>query len=288
MRLLHILIVCGGIVATACAATTIDPAHPHAYGANLGWMDAQGDVAHGAVLGQSFCTGSIWSANAGWIDLGQGPTNGWHYNNTAADDWGINHDGLGHLSGYAYGANIGWIVFEQTNGQPQIDLWTGNLSGSAWGANVGWISLSNLQAFVRTESLEPGLDTDSDGIPDPWEYRMAGSLSILSGAGHDQDKDGVTDVDEYPADTDPLIIASLLTITDYAVASDTNQVTWSVQPSRFYLLEETFSPTNQAIWTDTGEGLMAPDPGASMTREVMDSGETTQFYRTQAVIPLSP
>lgn len=286
--LFHFLSLVLGAATTLVAATTIDPAHPNAYGANIGWLNAQGDVTHGAALGQSFCTGSVWSANCGWINLGNGPTNGWHYNNTAANDWGVNHDGEGHLSGYAYGANIGWITFEQTLGQPQIDLWTGNLSGHAWGANVGWISLSNAQAYVSTLSLESGPDSDADGIPDHWEYRMAGSLSVLSGSGHDEDNDGVTDVNEYPADTDPTSSASLLAITNYAVGVSINQITWTVEPSRFYLLEQTLSPTNGAIWTDTGWGLMAPDAAAVITRDVMDGGEPTQFYRAQAVVPLSP
>ena len=46
----------------------------------------------------------------GWIHLGDGtPANGIRYQNNSASDYGVNHDGLGNLSGLAYGANIGWI-----------------------------------------------------------------------------------------------------------------------------------------------------------------------------------
>jgi len=269
------------------ADTTIDPANQYAYSANCGWINARGDVTHGAVLGQSFCTGYLWSANCGWICLGNAPSNGWQYGNAATNDWGINHDGVGHLSGYAYGANIGWINFEQTYGQPTIDLLTGNLSGYVWGANIGWISLSNAQAYVRTETLSAGPDTDGDNIPDAWEYEMAGNLSTLSGGGHDDDGDGVSDVDEYPADTDPTEIASVLHITELARLESTNTITWTIEPTRFYHIEQSETISNGTIWTDSTLGQMTPDAATTMTRDVIDAASTTRFYSVKAVVPLS-
>ncbi len=64
------------------------------------------------------------------------------YQNASAADYGVNTDALGNLRGYAYGANIGWVAFENV-GTPQVNLLTGQLSGSVWSANCGWISLSN-------------------------------------------------------------------------------------------------------------------------------------------------
>ena len=111
------------------AATTIDSVNRHAWGANLGWVDWYADGANGAVIGQYVCSGYIYSANVGWINLGSGsPANGIQYQNNSATDFGVNQDGLGNLRGYAYGANIGWINFENT-GAPKADLGTGKLSG---------------------------------------------------------------------------------------------------------------------------------------------------------------
>lgn len=272
----------------AFADTTIDPAHPYAYGANVGWINAQGDTAHGAVMGQSYCTGYLYSANCGWIGLGNGPTNGWEYSNASANDWGVNHDGAGKLTGYAYGANIGWIAFEQTYGQPRIDLLTGNMSGYAYGANVGWISLSNAQAFVRTTKLDAGPDTDADGIPDYWEQREVGNLTRLGGVGNDDDGDGATDVEEYGADTDPTTNISVLAITDLEKLPGTNRVTWTIEPTRFYKLEKSASAANNAEWTDSGYGQMSPPALTNlMWRDLAASAQTTQFFRAQAIIPLS-
>ena len=44
----------------------------------------------------------------------------------------MNLSPLGHLTGYAYAANAGWIQFEQTHGQPGINLLTGQFTGYAF------------------------------------------------------------------------------------------------------------------------------------------------------------
>ncbi|HEU5395643.1 MAG TPA: hypothetical protein VFV81_00650, partial [Verrucomicrobiae bacterium] len=85
------------------AATTIDPTNEFAYGANIGWINWVGDTNHGAVIGEYVCSGNIYSANVGWISLGSGtPADGIYYQNNSATDWGVNQDGLGNLTGYAY------------------------------------------------------------------------------------------------------------------------------------------------------------------------------------------
>ena len=98
-RIFFILLI---TAASALAATTITPSNKYAYGANVGWMDWRGDTNNGAVIGEFVCSGYIWSANVGWIRLGDGtPVNGIRYLNNSASDYGVNHDGLGNLSGCA-------------------------------------------------------------------------------------------------------------------------------------------------------------------------------------------
>src|SRR5690348_5706383 len=92
------VIVLAAIFTAARAATTIDAANKYAYGANIGWIDWRGDTNSGAVIGEYVCSGYVYSANVGWINLGNGsPTNGIQYQNVSANDFGVNHDGLGNL-----------------------------------------------------------------------------------------------------------------------------------------------------------------------------------------------
>ena len=146
------------------AATTINSVNRYAYAANLGWIDWRSDTNSGAAINATYCSGSVYSANAGWISLGAGaPTNGVQYQNLSANDYGVNVDSAGNLRGYAYGANIGWINFE-ANGAAAVDFGSGNLAGYAYGANVGWISLNNLVAYVQTAPLAPPNDLCSGAI----------------------------------------------------------------------------------------------------------------------------
>jgi hypothetical protein len=128
-------------------------------------MNWQGDLLSGARFNNNFASGFIYSANVGWINLGDAPINEKCHSNTATDDFGINLDATGdpqvfNLTGYAYGANIGWINFDVkaqagTEYQPRIDMATGILKGYAWSANVGWLSLESpgiSQVKIRLDS----------------------------------------------------------------------------------------------------------------------------------------
>ncbi len=267
------------------AASSIHATNRHAWGANVGWLDVRADAAHGASLGLMYCTGHLWSANCGWISLGDAPTNGHRYSNVSVDDWGVNHDGLGRLRGFAYGANIGWVAFE-SNGNPRVDLLTGALDGHAYAANAGWISLSNSHAFVQTDYLATGPDADLDGIPDPWELATTGSLTNLSGGTSDRDADGVPDTAEYLADTDPSDAASALRMVALTRTGATDRVAWNVQPTRLYRLDA--AATLDSGWMDGGLGLLPPGAGSSLTVAVSATDVTGRFYRAAAVVPLSP
>jgi hypothetical protein len=237
------------------------------------------------VIGQAFCSGYLYSANCGWISLGDGsPENGMAYANDSTTDFGVNHDGHGNLTGYAYGANIGWITFEQTYGHPKVNLMSGYLSGYVWSANVGWINLRTSKInFIRTLTLDEGPDTDGDGIPDAWEYAQVNNLKTL-GTG-DADGDGTTDQGEYLADTNPQNGAEYLRITDFQTMGTTNQVTWPVETTRLYTLEQATVLSNGMSWAAATPSFI-PSSGTEVTETLSAVTNATRFYRVKATPPL--
>jgi hypothetical protein len=270
---------------SASETSTINADNRFAYGANLGWIDCRANTSNGAVIGQYVCAGYLFSANVGWISLGNGrPANQVRYQNVSSADFGVNHDGLGNLSGYAYGANIGWIFFGPI-GAPKVDLRTGRLSGSIYSANCGWISLSNTMAFVQTDTLSPG-SLDVNGLPIAWEIAWFGQTQVDRNA--DPDGDGSSNWEEYQAGTNPLDRNSELRLISMSAQSEgaTTTLTWKSVPTRLYSIEDSFSlsPEN---WSTNGLGLVSPD-GDTTTRTLSSPSATARFYRVRALLPLSP
>lgn len=268
-------------LSTGFASTTIDPSNRYAYGANIGWLNCRGDTNNGAVIGECVCSGYIYAANVGWVNLGNGaPTNGIYYQNFSASDFGVNQDGLGNLRGYAWGANIGWVNFEAT-GAPKVDLYTGNLSGYAWSANCGWISLSNAVAFVQTDTLQQGA-LAPDGLPVAWLMQNFGTTNVDANA--DPDHDGMSNLQEYLAGTDPNNAASNLRITSFTRGGTYNTLMWSSQPTRFYRVQRT-DALNPGSWEELSLGFENL-PGWNNVG--FDSTGPRYFYRVRAVQPLMP
>lgn len=269
------------------AGTTIDAANKYAYGANIEWMDWTGDNTHGVVIGAYVCSGYIYSANVGWINLGGGsPANGIQYKNNSATDFGVNQDGLGNLTGYAWSANCGWITFEQTYGAPKINMITGQMSGYVWSANCGWISLNNVVAYVQADTISPGA-LAPNGLPVAWLLSNFGTTNVNANA--DPTGKGMTIRQDYLAGTDPNNAVSILRITDGNVTpgGTSATLTWNSVVSRYYTIQKT-TGLSSPVWTDSGLGLVAPSGDYTTTAGFSDTNAPARFYRVQAVRPLTP
>lgn len=128
---------------------TIIAGYNHAWGENIGWVDFSPEE-DSIEIGENILSGWIRIENLGWVHLGGGnPRNGCRYSNLDAGDYGVNNDGKGSLSGWAWGETFGWICFDGVS----IDE-DGEFSGYAFSRNVGYILLNSsgrVGFMVRTD-----------------------------------------------------------------------------------------------------------------------------------------
>jgi len=271
--------------------STIAPDKSSSWAANVGWLRGRYGKL-GAVVSESSLSGRIWCATTGWLDLGDGsPTNGVRYGNLTPDDFGVNRDEQGRLTGYAWSPVSGWVAFEQTHGQPRVSGVTGRFSGYAWSAAAGWINLGeNTSHYVKSERMEI-TDTDGDGMDDAWEIARFGDTT-QTGHGVDSDGDGATDLDEYLAGTDPRDPTDVFQVSAMSLPSGPGdrfvQITFPSSQTHFYRIQYNEDVAGAGAWIDSGLGEFVPDPGPTTTRTVVvPAGTIAAFFRILAIRPLS-
>lgn len=268
--------------------STLGEGDSYAWAGNLGWIQLtpeRPNALDGVRVGDYFLSGYGWSDSTGWINFGDGtPANSIRYANTTGADFGVNHDGAGNLSGLAWSVNLGWINFgwasANDSNRPRFDLYDGNFAGYAWSASAGWITLAT--GLLKTDIIAV-TDDDSDGISDPWEFELAGGTGLLTADG-DYDDDGISDVGEYGADTNPLNPDNFLEVIEFIPGDTSSELTWRSRPTRHYRV----NLCNDLVgWEDSALDLIFPDAAETTTRTVPHTNEPRWFFQIQPVRPLS-
>jgi hypothetical protein len=124
-----------------------------------------------------------------------------------------------------------------------------------------------------------------DGIPDWWKLQYDFPLLDPTVAGADPDGDGMNNLQEYLAGTDPTNSASCFQITSIAPSGNDLLITWTVVTNKSYMVElSTTAPTSS--FTNLGTVTVPASPAISSTN-YLDLGAATngptRFYRIQVV-----
>ncbi|MCX6354079.1 MAG: hypothetical protein NTZ78_04125, partial [Candidatus Aureabacteria bacterium] len=86
----------------------ITEGHNLIWGENAGWINLRTKHAE-LKIGSNILAGWVWLENCGWVCLSNGrPPEGGRYTNRGSHDWGVNNDGQGKLSGFAWSEVTGW------------------------------------------------------------------------------------------------------------------------------------------------------------------------------------
>ena len=147
--------------------------------------------------------------------------------------------------------------------------------------NSAGAAVSELATLAVT-NLNPSLDTDGDGIPDSWMNEFfkhpTGEASDRSRAGDDADSDGMSNLEEYIAGTNPLDASSVLRIESVYVDQETNAIlTFTAMPEKTYSVE--WRSGLEGPWQKLVDvGALAAATTLRVTNRV-DLIDTAQFYR---------
>ncbi|MCX6354361.1 MAG: hypothetical protein NTZ78_05590 [Candidatus Aureabacteria bacterium] len=125
------------------------------WGESIGWINLR-DAHADFKIGANILAGWIWLENCGWVCVGEGhPMKGRHYSNKRARDWGVNNEGKGKLSGFAWSEVTGWINFRASHSRVYLDESVG-FCGYAWGENAGWMHFGPGRTVQYCARADPG------------------------------------------------------------------------------------------------------------------------------------
>jgi Tol biopolymer transport system component len=145
--------------------------------------------------------------------------------------------------------------------------------------------LNRVQDVFATAQDSLVTDSDGDGIPDWWMLKYfghpTGQPSDLSRAQDDADGDGLSNLQEYLAGTDPTNFNSVLAlqVSPVTVASNTVSLTWPAVPGKSYQVQYK-NDLNASNWTNySGSISLISRQGVI----AVPASQATRFFRAVCV-----
>ncbi len=180
-----------------------------------------------------------------------------------------------------------WTTIWEAEGNT-VNQWTIPLSHTEGQQQVPGITARYMRFFLNQDQPEAfhlkriraivklGTDSDADGLADAWEMSH---FSDLSAAGIDTDTDGngVSDLMEFHAGTNPNDPEDYLRIVTYDFDENTHQITFSSVHTRRYTIQTSGDLENWSALPNLEN--LSPDAGAFTTKTLPTPTGSPTFYR---------
>ncbi|MGC6458139.1 MAG: sialate O-acetylesterase [Akkermansiaceae bacterium] len=175
---------------------------------------------------------------------------------------------------------VAGVSYDSAGSDSRVVL--GDRTGGAFG-NLYQVEIASISYDQTGGYLPPGADFDDDGMPDAFEYEFF--QSIEGGDPNDDlDGDGVTNLEEYGADTDPTNALSFFSIESLEETKGGIRVYLNqASPKRVYRLYRSDDLGVSDSW-GLIDGPEAGTGGAMILRDLEVRGVST-FYRVGVEIP---
>jgi uncharacterized repeat protein (TIGR01451 family) len=174
------------------------------------------------------------------------------------------------------------VLMTPTGNVPIVNgRWSGRIQIHQQGTNV-FLRVSDGNGHIAEGnefSVDSSVDADHDGLPDAWERRYFGSTGH-SGQ-EDTDGDGLSNLQEFRAGTDPTDASSTVRITGVQYNESGIVVAFSTVAGKAYRLERSVDVSGPA-WNSIGEEIQGTGSVVQI-RDVPTRGGANCFYRVRLV-----
>jgi hypothetical protein len=185
--------------------------------------------------------------------------------------------------------NAGQIVVTNKTHDAELEVYGGEFLLAGGTLTVDTLVITNAGAqFIHTGGtltyrnlqINPNQSVVGDGIPNGWKQQYGLDPFDPTVAGADPDHDGMSNLQEYLAGTNPTNSASLLKITSLTMTNGNVRVGWSAVGGKSYLLQ-----TNSVMgsaFADASPVITIPGIGPVATNYLDPgnvAGNRTRLYR---------